>query len=116
YLADVSAMTAGIILGREWEPFSVDAYDRAHTRAVFHGRYFSTRDGTADGGTTPGGTSPGATAMEAWLAAMMDHAVSYEARSYGTTRPIAFTNWPTLDPLHHETEATKAEEAAIAKK
>ena len=111
YLADVSAMTAGIILGREWEPFSVQAYDRAHPGAAFRGRYFSAQNGTARGGTPQA-----VTAMEAWVAAMMDHAVSYETGRYGTMRPIAFTNWPTLDPLHHETEATKAEEASLAKK
>jgi len=101
YRADVSAMTAGIILGREWEPFSVEAYDAAHPGAVFKGRYFSMEDGKA---------------MEAWVASTMDHAVAYEAGRYGTMRPVAFTNWPTLDPLRHETEATKAEEAAIARR
>lgn len=101
YRADVSSMTIGIILGREWEPYSVAAYDGAHPQAAFHGRYFSMEKGTA---------------MEAWVAEMMEHAVGYEARRYGTMRPIAFTNWPTLDPLHHPTEATKAEEAALAGK
>ncbi len=101
YRHDVSAMTLALILGREWEPFSVEAYDRLHPDASFSGRYFSVEEGTA---------------MEAWVASVMDHAVDHEMRRYGSTHPVAFTNWPTLDPLHHPTEATKAEEIELARK
>ena len=37
--------------------------------------------------------------MEAWLTEMLDHVISYEAERYKTTRPAAFMNWPTLDPI-----------------
>jgi hypothetical protein len=37
--------------------------------------------------------------------------LSYEVDTYNTLRPIAYTNWPTLDPLDHPTEATTHEEA-----
>ena len=99
YRAEVSGMTLAFILGREWEPFSVAAYDEMKKGASFSGKYFHTR---------------GATAMEAWVAATMEHIVGYEARAYGAMRPVAFTNWPTLDPLHHPTEATKEEERELA--
>jgi hypothetical protein len=101
YRHDVSSMTLALILGREWEPFSVEAYDSAHGRESYSGKYFSTRNGTA---------------MEAWVASMMDHVMAYEAGRYGVMRPVAFTNWPTLDPLHHPTEATKEEERSLAER
>ncbi|MEP6550766.1 MAG: hypothetical protein ABJB95_06260, partial [Gemmatimonadales bacterium] len=31
-------------------------------------------------------------------------------------RPVAYTNWPTLDPLTHPTEATKAQELVLLRK
>ncbi len=101
YRHDVSSMTLGLILGREWEPYSVEAFDAAGGTSSFSGKYFG---------------AAGATAMEAWIAEMMDHAVGYEASRYGVMRPVAFTNWPTLDPLHHPTEATKAEERDLARR
>jgi tetratricopeptide (TPR) repeat protein len=99
YRHDVSDMTLAWILGREWEPFSVEAYDASHPARRFSGRYFTLAEGTA---------------MEAWLASQMDHVTAYEAGRYGVMRPVAFTNWPTLDPLRHPTEATKSEEREIA--
>lgn len=101
YRHDVSDMTLAWILGREWEPFSVEAYDASHPSRRFSGRYFTLAEGTA---------------MEAWLASQMDHVTAYEAGRYGVMRPVAFTNWPTLDPLRHPTEATKAEEREIAER
>jgi len=96
YDTDVSAMTLCYILGREWEPYSVEAFDASRPHpASFAGDWF-----TLDAGTP----------TEAWFASVLDHAAGYETESYGSQRPVAFTNWPTLDPLHHPTEATKAEE------
>jgi len=102
YDTDVSAVTLCWILGREWEPYSVEAFDASRPHpASFDGRYF-----TLDAGTP----------TEAWFAMVLDHAAGHETESYGTQRPVAFTNWPTLDPLHHPTETTKAEEIAWLKK
>ncbi len=102
YDTDVSAVTLCFILGREWEPYSVEAFDASRPHpASFDGRYFGLDEGTP---------------TEAWFAMVLDHAAGYETGSYGAQRPIAFTNWPTLDPLHHPTEATKAEEIALLKK
>ena len=36
--------------------------------------------------------------------------LGYELDRYHALRPIAYTNWPTLDPLHHPTESTAEEE------
>lgn len=99
YDADVSPWTLAYITGREWEPYSVAAYARNHPeRTSFRGRWV-----TVDSGNP----------MEAWLAAETDYLVGYEMQRWNTQRPVAYTNWPTLDPLHHPTESTTQEEEAI---
>ncbi len=102
YRTDVSEMTLCFILGREWEPYSVAAFDQKRPHpAGFRGRYFTLERGTP---------------MEAWIASVMDHTMAYETGTYGEQRPVAFTNWPTLDPLHHPTEATSKEEVVLLEK
>ncbi|HSJ25524.1 MAG TPA: tetratricopeptide repeat protein [Longimicrobiales bacterium] len=99
YTADVSRWTLGLILGREWEPYSVAEFNEANpTLTGWQGRFFRVSD------TTP---------MDAWLAEAMDHAVAYETDTYGTQRPVAYTNWPTLDPMRHPVEIDAVEELAI---
>jgi len=41
---------------------------------------------------------------EVWWAERLDKLVSYERGAYGVERPVATSNWPTLDPLDHITE------------
>jgi tetratricopeptide (TPR) repeat protein len=102
YDRDVSSMTLCYILGREWEPYSVAAYDRSRPHpASFAGKHFKLTEGTP---------------TEAWFAAVLDHAVSVEMAGYNVQRPVSFTNWPTLDPLHHPTETTKDEEVVLLQK
>jgi hypothetical protein len=97
YDADVSPWVLGYIIGREWEPFAVKAYDtRKLSNQGFRGRYLQVRQGRA---------------MDVWLAQQCDLMLGYEADSYNALRPIAYTNWPTLDPLTHPTESTISEEA-----
>ncbi len=99
YLADVSPWTLAFIVGREWEPFSVDVYNRRAPRQTdWLGRYIELRDG-----------SP----IEAWLAKACEQIVAYETETYRHQRPVAYTNWPTLDPIYHRTETTAEEEVAI---
>ncbi len=95
YDADVSPWTLGYVIGREWEPFAVKAFDAAKPIGTYEGRFLSLRKGPP---------------MDVWLARECDHMLAYEADSYNALRPIAYTNWPTLDPLIHPTEATTAEE------
>jgi hypothetical protein len=98
YDADVSRWTLAYIIGREWEPFAVAAFEHGSRRPRgFAGRYLAMADG-----------SP----MEAWTAEQCDWMLSTEVGRYNTIRPIAYTNWPTLDPLHHPTEASTSEERA----
>ncbi|HRQ78926.1 MAG TPA: hypothetical protein PLY94_10025 [Gemmatimonadaceae bacterium] len=98
YLADVSPWTLGYIIGREWEPYSVQAYAKRFPRRTSHrGRYVEVSGGNA---------------VDVWLAAVADSMIAYEMAEWNTQRPMAYTNWPTLDPLHHPTESSRAEEAA----
>ena len=50
--------------------------------------------------------------METWVARMCDFAAGYEARRYRMLHPLTFANWPTLDPLRHESESNRDEEDA----
>lgn len=97
YDADVSRWVLGYIIGREWEPFAVKAYDAKHRGSrAFEGRYLRVGQGPA---------------MDLWLTQQCDLMLGYEADTYNALRPIAYTNWPTLDPLTHPTESTIKEEA-----
>jgi hypothetical protein len=58
-------------------------------------------------------TLDGGTATDAWMAKACDYLIGYEMDTYGTQRPMAYTNWPTLDPLNHPSETTVAQEVAI---
>ncbi|HEX6911985.1 MAG TPA: tetratricopeptide repeat protein, partial [Longimicrobium sp.] len=99
YTADVSPWVLAYIIGREWESLSVAAFNRLHPGLRgFRGRFL-----TVEGGTP----------MDAWLGRASEHIVAYETDTYRAQRPVAYTNWPTLDPLTHPTESTVEEEVAI---
>jgi hypothetical protein len=99
YTADVSRWTLGLVLGREWEPYSVAEFNESNAfRTAWHGEYFSIDD---------------APAMDVWLAEVMEHAVAYETRTYRAQRPVAYTNWPTLDPMRHPVEIDAQDEMEI---
>jgi tetratricopeptide (TPR) repeat protein len=102
YDVDVSRWVLGFITGREWEPYSVIAYSKANPGLRdFAGRYVQLKRGNA---------------MDAWLARFSDSLVAYGMTRYHTQFPVAYTNWPTLDPLRHPTEATRGEQEAIMKR
>lgn len=102
YTEDVSDWVLAYIIGREWEPYSVAAFDSlaADRRALrsFRGEYLAVEGGNA---------------MDAWLAKAVEEMVAYETETYREQRPVAYTNWPTLDPLRHPTETTRRAEVAI---
>jgi hypothetical protein len=96
YTADVSDWTLAFIIGREWEPHSVEGFNRRHPEfREWRGRYLQLRAGTP---------------MDAWLAKACEAITAYEMATYSAQRPVAYTNWPTLDPLTHPTETTVSEE------
>ena len=99
YRADVSVWTLGYIIGREWEPYSVVTYNALQPRkSGYGGKYI---------------TISGGNALETWLAEQCDYMVSFEMDRYNAQRPIAYTNWPTLDPLTHPTETSMPQEIAL---
>ncbi|MFV1986949.1 MAG: hypothetical protein ACC682_06695, partial [Gemmatimonadota bacterium] len=99
YTADVSPWVVAFIIGREWEPYSVIAFNEMRPDLEsWHGRYL-----TLDAGTP----------MDVWLAKACEELIAYEVDTYRAQRPVAYTNWPTLDPMHHPTETTVGEEVAI---
>ncbi|HEV8376742.1 MAG TPA: tetratricopeptide repeat protein, partial [Candidatus Polarisedimenticolia bacterium] len=102
YDADLSSDLLAFLLGREWEPFSVVAYERKKPGIhAYDGDYVR---------------AEGARPFEAWLAHICDLAAAHETRQYRWQHPVGYVSWPTLDPLHHPTEATAAEETAIRRK
>lgn len=99
YTTDVSDHVLAVIIGREWEPYTIRHYNELRpTRTRFAGRFLAVDSGTP---------------ADAWMAQQCDYLLAYEWDTYHAQRPIAYTNWPTLDPLHHPTEPTLAEEAEL---
>ena len=100
YRSEVSRWVLGYIIGREWEPHAIQQFNTMSTRRSWNGAYLDMPNGTA---------------AEAWMAEASEHIVAYEMKTYNAQRPVAYTNWPTLDPLTHPTETTVKQELAIRK-
>lgn len=99
YDADVSNHTLAYLIGREWEPSTIVAFDSLHPAdTTFSGRFL---------------VMPHGTPADRWMAAQCDSMLGLEWDLYHASRPVAYTNWPTLDPLHHPTETTASEEVAL---
>jgi len=101
YTADVSPWTLGLLVGREFEPYSVAAYNERHPGRAYRGRFLE--------------ALPGASPFEAYIAEVLDRLARYEWEAYGAARPLGFVNWPTLDPLTWESEASFQEEYRLRK-
>jgi tetratricopeptide (TPR) repeat protein len=102
YDADVSDRVLAYIIGREWEPFSIKAFNKLRrARTAYAGRFLAVDRGTP---------------ADVWMAEQCDYLLAYEWDAWHAARPIAYTNWPTLDPLPHPTEATQIEEQALRKR
>ena len=96
YDADVSKWVVAYIIGREWEPYSVVLYNEKVKEPRSHaGRFISIGK---------------ATATDVWMVQQCDYLDSYEFDTYNALRPIAYTNWPTTDPIHHPSETSYDEQ------
>lgn len=94
YTKDISDWVLGYILGVEWEDVTVAFTDHMKTeRNSYQGLYMYT---TED-----------ATPFEALLAEVGDHIIRYETDKYKEQRLLAFSNWPTTDPLDYPEEVEK---------
>lgn len=98
YAADVSPWLLGWLIGREMDPLTMmsthELYYAEHCGGTacsteFTGEVFSIQN---------------ATPSEAFVTRYLDLTSRYEAHHYGKTHPIAFSNWPTLDPIDHLVE------------
>lgn len=99
YTNDVSEYVAGIVLGKEWLSHVVTGNNQLHPdMRSYQGTYVQVPTGSA---------------TEVFLAQMINYAAEFEQKKYNWQHPIAFQNWPTLDPLHHPTESTILEELSI---
>ena len=93
---DVLPWLAGWVVGVELDPYAAAASDRRNAAAPqVKGKFFR-------------GT-PEATPTERWLAARMNELATHQA-ARGMSQPIAFTNWPTTDPLRHPDEPLEQED------
>jgi hypothetical protein len=94
--ADVTPWLMSWIVGVEWDPVAVERTNRLNADAdPVNGRYFTS---TEDASPT-----------ERWIARHMDELATLEA-AQGRSVPVAFANWPTVDPLDHPDEPLESED------
>lgn len=92
YDADVSPWVIGYIMGREWEPYSAVLFnEQVGDNRSHHGRFL---------------TISNASPIDVWMVEQCDILMEYEFDTYNAQRPIAYTNWPTTDPIFHSTETS----------
>ncbi len=90
FTADVSPWLLGWLIGREVEPYTIQNSHALHPKdRHYAGAYFTLDDGMP---------------IEAFIVQYLDYTVAYETTYYKHQHPVGFSNWPTLDPLHHATE------------
>ena len=86
YNKDISPWVLGYILGVEWEDTTVAYTDHMWpARNSYTGKYVRATEE--------------ASPFEALLAQVADRLIAYETTRYKAQRLVAFTNWPTTDPL-----------------
>lgn len=97
YEHDVSQYVIGWIFGTEWDPgFVVDTNSLHQGVTSYDGTYYQTEN-----------TAP----FETWIAKQLDFISVYEYDTYGSLRPMSFTNWVTTDILDHISDASDADDA-----
>ncbi len=91
YDKDISKWVLGYLVGVEWEHTTVIfTNDMQQEECNYQGDYMYTAEG--------------ATPFEALLAQVGDAMIAYETDKYGEQRLMAFSNWPTTDPLSYEVD------------
>lgn len=97
YTANVSKWNIGYIIGRETFPEEVLKTNQTHPNdTTFTGVHFSIVGKPAD----------------VFVAGKLDHVADYEQTHYQTQRPVSYSSWPTIDPLHHASELYRYEDTA----
>jgi tetratricopeptide (TPR) repeat protein len=99
YTDDISEWVAGFLVGQAWLPHVVTANNQLHPdMRSYQGTYVEV---------------PAGSPTEIFLAQMINSVAQYEEEKYNWQHPVAFLNWPTLDPIRHPTESTMLEEVSI---
>ncbi len=99
YNHSVAQWVAGLLVGDTWLSHIVTGNNQLNPELrSFQGTYIE---------------APSGNPTEIFLAQIIDFTVDYEEKKYNWQHPVAFLNWPTLDPLRHPTESTLLEEVSI---
>lgn len=92
FTADVSPWLLSWLPGDEMDGNIVDESDQKWAGYnAYNGRFLKMKEGGHP--------------IEGWIAHEMDLVLSYEYDRYGEFRPIGWSSWPALDPIHHVTES-----------
>ncbi len=90
YNVDVSRYVLGWILGRETYGSELITANVLHPEVTsFSGDALSIVDSTP---------------AQVWATERLDRLITFERKRYRVERPVAISNWPTTDPLHHPSE------------
>ena len=88
YTHDISKWVIGYIIGVEWEDITVSYTDfMEQDKSNYQGKYMYTTNES--------------TPFEAMLAQVGDKIIEYETTRYKEQRLVAFSNWPTTDPIDY---------------
>lgn len=96
YTVDVSKWLMGYLIGREVSDWEVNTTNTNNpTKTSYAGTYLSISN---------------VHAAEVFATQHLDSLLVYEQTKYNTQRPVAFSSWPTLDPLTHPSETHTTED------
>jgi len=88
--ADVSQWLLGILIGREIYANEINETNQSKpATSSYSGAHLSISK---------------ASISEVWATERLDRLIKYERENYKTNRPVAFSSWPTLDPIEHPSE------------
>lgn len=92
YTADISPWVMAFLPGHEMDGSLVLAGDQKWAGYdTYEGKYLRMGKGLP---------------IEGWVARALDSVAVYDKDRYGDSRPVGWSNWPALDPIHHPTEST----------
>lgn len=93
YATDVSKWLLAYIIGREVSPDEINTTNTSHLdKTGYTGNYLSIKN---------------VKASEVFITQKLDSLLLYEQQNYQTQRPVAFSSWPTLDPITHPSESIR---------
>jgi hypothetical protein len=96
YKTDISQWVIGLVIGREIHAIEVGMTNYIHSGInAYSGTHVSIS---------------GASPTEAWSVERIDKLIAYERNNYKITRPVAWSSWPTLDPMWHPSEDPGSDE------